>query len=92
VVEDREPTEVVIDFNPQAADLIRESVWHPEQKLESLPDGGVRFRLALTSFYEIKPWILSWGFYAKVVSPKELVDEVSEVLAKSREQYCPPKA
>ncbi len=91
VVEEKEPTEVVIDFTAQAADLIRESVWHPNQKLEPLPCGGVRFRLSLTSFYEIKPWILSWGHYARVVQPSELVDEIRTALASAAENYSSPE-
>ncbi len=87
MAEEGEPKEVVIDFNRDAADLIRESLWHPEQKLENLENGGVRFRVKLTSFYEIKPWILSWGVYAKVVSPQELVEEVSEALKSAACQY-----
>lgn len=87
VVDDKEPTEVVIDFSPQAADLIRESVWHPNQKLEPLAGGGVRFRLSLTSFYEIKPWILSWGHYARVVQPPELVAEIRAALAAATDGY-----
>jgi len=87
VVEDKEPVEVVIDFTPQAADLIRESVWHPNQKLEPLMDGGVRFRLRLTSFYEIKPWILSWSHYARVVEPPELVAEIRAAITAAEAYY-----
>jgi predicted DNA-binding transcriptional regulator YafY len=87
VVEEKEPVEVVIEFTPQAADLIRESVWHPAQKLEPLPDGGVRFSLRLTSFYEIKPWILSWGHYARVVQPAELVGEIRSAITAAADIY-----
>jgi predicted DNA-binding transcriptional regulator YafY len=87
VVEEKEPMEVVIEFTPQAADLIRESVWHPAQKLEPLPDGGVRFRLRLTSTYEIKPWILSWGHYARVVQPPKLVEEIRAALTAAADIY-----
>ena len=87
VVENKEPTEVVIDFTPQAADLIRESVWHPNQTLEPLPGGSVRFRLPLNSFYEIKPWILSWGHYARVIEPPELVEEIRDAIAAAMDAY-----
>jgi predicted DNA-binding transcriptional regulator YafY len=87
VVEEKEPREVVIDFTPGAADLIRESVWHPNQKLEPLPDGRVRFRLFLTSFYEIKPWIQSWGHYARVIEPPELVEEIQCAITAAVDVY-----
>lgn len=80
VVSEDEPQEVLIEFNSQAADLIRETVWHPTQMLESLPNGGVRLSLWLNSFYEVKPWILSWGHYARVLQPPQLVEELQEVI------------
>jgi len=80
VVSEDAPQEVVIEFTSQASDLIRETVWHPTQKLESLPNGGVRLRLWLNSFYEIKPWILSWGHYARVLQPPQLVEELQAVI------------
>jgi len=70
--------DVIIRFNPRAADYVREKKWHESQQLKELKDGGVELRLKLSSLMEIERWILSWGGDAVVVKPKELVAAVRE--------------
>jgi proteasome accessory factor B len=70
--------EVVIRFNPRAADYIREKKWHESQQLRELKGGGVEMKLKLSSLAEIERWILSWGGDARVVRPCELVEAVKK--------------
>ncbi len=70
--------EVVIHFNPRAADYIREKKWHESQRLRELRGGGVELRMKLSSLVEIERWILSWGGDAKVVKPRELAAAVRQ--------------
>ena len=88
VVKDGMPEEVVINFSPRVAELIRQNVWHPKQTLEPLEDGGMRFSLKLNSFSEIIPWILSWGADATVIAPAKLIKEVSETLEQALMPYA----
>jgi proteasome accessory factor B len=74
--------EVVIRFNEQVADYIREKKWHDSQQLSELRDGGVELRLQLSGLAEIERWVLSWGGAATVVRPPELAKSVK--LAASR--------
>jgi len=74
--------EVVIQFNPHAADLIREKKWHESQQLRELKGGGAELKLKLSSLPEIERWVLSWGGDAKVLKPKELVDAVRQAAEK----------
>jgi proteasome accessory factor B len=74
--------EVVIRFNPHAADYIREKKWHPSQELRELKGGGLELKLKLSSLAEIERWILSWGGDAKVLKPRELVEAVEEAACK----------
>lgn len=67
---------VVVRFDESVADYIREKRWHPSQKLEELPDGGVELRLRLGSLVEVERWILGWGGRARVLAPAELVASV----------------
>ncbi len=69
---------VVIQFNALVADYIREKKWHPSQKLRELSDGGVELSLTLSSFVEIRRWILGWGGAARVIAPQELAASVRE--------------
>jgi proteasome accessory factor B len=68
--------EVVIRFNPRAADYVREKKWHRSQQLRELKGGGVELKLKLSSLAEIERWILSWGGDAKVLKPRELAEAV----------------
>ena len=70
--------EVVIKFDKSVAPFISELVWHPRQRLEPLPDGGLIFRLKVSINQEIVRWILQYGGECEVVSPKILRDMVKE--------------
>jgi predicted DNA-binding transcriptional regulator YafY len=70
--------DVVIRFNPRAADYIREKKWHESQKLRELKGGGVELGLKLSGLVEIERWILSWGGDARVIKPRELVEAVRQ--------------
>jgi predicted DNA-binding transcriptional regulator YafY len=70
---------IEIDFNPDAAELVREVKWHPTQELFELPDGWVRFRATVSGLDEIKYWLLSWGPRAVVRKPVELIDEIRQL-------------
>ena len=68
--------EVVIRFDGEVADYIREKRWHASQKLRGLPKGGLELKLKLSSLKEIERWILGWAGHAVVLEPPELVDRV----------------
>jgi predicted DNA-binding transcriptional regulator YafY len=68
-----------IRFDKFAAQLVRERVWHSSQQIQELTGGGIEFRIALSSFYEIQPWILSWGIHAKVLGPKKLIQKLRDI-------------
>jgi predicted DNA-binding transcriptional regulator YafY len=68
--------EVVLRFNPRAADYIREKKWHESQQLREMKGGGVELKLKLSSLVEIERWILSWGGDAKVMKPRELAESI----------------
>ncbi len=85
--EDRPKENVVLEFSPEVAVRIRETLWHPEQEIQDLSSGGVRLTLpiAVNSYLELKPWLLSWGATVKVVSPDSLREELrASVLAMAR--------
>jgi proteasome accessory factor B len=73
--------EVVLRFNPRAADYVREKKWHESQQLRDLKGGGVELKLKLSSLAEIERWVLSWGGDAKVLKPRELVEAVRKSAA-----------
>ena len=68
--------EVVIRFEPRAADYIREKKWHASQTARDLKDGGLELTMKLSSLAEVQRWVLSWAGEAKVLQPPELADSV----------------
>jgi len=68
-----------IRFDKFAAQLVRERVWHPSQQIQELTEGEIEFRITLSSFHEIEPWVLSWGNHVKVLGPAELVKRLREI-------------
>lgn len=73
-----ETYEVRVEFRSWAARMVKEKQWHPSQKLVDKGDGRVELMLVLGSLYEIKRWILSWGEFARVLGPPELVESVRQ--------------
>ncbi len=82
-----ETLEVVVDFAPAVAHRIRETVWHPTQRVTDLEGGGVRLALELPSTLEFIPWVRSWGENAVVVSPDGLRVEIANSLERAADAY-----
>jgi predicted DNA-binding transcriptional regulator YafY len=68
--------DVLLRFNPEVADYVREKKWHDSQELRERRDGGVELRMQLSSLAEVERWVLSWGGNAVVLQPAELVEAV----------------
>jgi proteasome accessory factor B len=72
-----EETEVKLKFSPKVARRVKESVWHPSQAIEDLPDGGCLLIVRVGSTLEMTPWIRGWGPDVEVLEPQELRKEFS---------------
>ncbi|MFY8057794.1 MAG: helix-turn-helix transcriptional regulator [Planctomycetaceae bacterium] len=79
--------QIEIEFYGTAAETVRESRWHPNQKFTSKPDGRTVMSLSLRSLYEIKSWVLSFGSQARVLKPSLLVRMVREELQSAAKLY-----
>ena len=66
-------------FQPFAAQLVRERMWHHSQRVKELRDGSLELQLQLGSLEEIERWILSWGDQAEVLEPVKLRERLAEV-------------
>jgi predicted DNA-binding transcriptional regulator YafY len=71
-----EMQKVKIQFSPQAAGYIQEQIWHKSQQITNQDDGSIIFEAEVAGTSEIKSWIMSWGAQAKVITPKELQQEI----------------
>jgi predicted DNA-binding transcriptional regulator YafY len=69
---------VTVQFDSEIAVSVLERQWHPEQKVKNLKDGGVEISFEAKGDIEIKRWVMAYGRYAKVKSPKWLKDDIAE--------------
>jgi predicted DNA-binding transcriptional regulator YafY len=81
------PERIEIDFQPAAADYVRERQWHPSQRVADTPSGGVRVTLDVCNDRALHGWILSFGPFARVVSPEGLAREIAKQIEEARAQY-----
>ena len=68
--------DVEIEFTPDAAEIVTETVWHKTQRVQRQPDGGVRLMFKVDGLDEILWWVLGWSGRAKVHAPEELREMV----------------
>jgi predicted DNA-binding transcriptional regulator YafY len=87
VFKGREDHDILIQFDPWAADEIRDRRWHSSQQITNLPDGSCQLRLHLSSFEEIEGWIISFGIHASVLSPPTLFERIAKTATSLAEKY-----
>ena len=81
------PIPVILNFNSFRAPWIREQIWHPEQKMELLPDGGLRLTLPVADLREIKLKVLQFGADVEVIEPEALRREIRVEIEKMTKIY-----
>jgi len=70
---DRTPKMVKLRFTGrEAIRRLQESVWHPEQEINSLDDGSVIWSAPISESQEMLPWIRGWGADCEVLAPESL--------------------
>jgi predicted DNA-binding transcriptional regulator YafY len=74
-----EPVEVRLRFYPPAAARVKESVWHPSQRLTEASDGSVEMSVTVAGTVEITPWILGWGDAVEVLAPVDLRERIAAI-------------
>lgn len=66
------PERVEIEFAADVAPYVRARVWHPSQDVRENGDGRMRLTMNVCHDWALRSWILSWGPFARVVSPAPL--------------------
>jgi proteasome accessory factor B len=78
---------VEIEFASRVAPYVRARVWHASQHLREIDDGGVVLSMNVCHDWALRSWILSWGPFARVVTPRALAKDVESDLAAASERY-----
>ena len=85
-----EPVEVHLRFFPPAAARVRETIWHPSQRLTEAASGVLEMRVTVAGTVEITPWILGWGDAVEVLAPAELRSAICQAGARLSARNRPP--
>lgn len=71
--EEDQPMPVVLRFSRNVARRVRESKWHPSEKVEEdTRTGDLIWRAEIDEWQEMVPWVRQWGADVEVLEPKEL--------------------
>jgi len=87
-VNDR-PTSVTLRFDgSHAIQRMRETVWHPSQRVESDSEGRLRWMAEIDEPQEMLPWIRGWGGDCEVLAPPELRTRVRDDVRRQARLYA----
>lgn len=84
---DEEPVEVVLNFSPNVAQRIKETRWHPGEKVDTLSEGFIIWKAKIAEPNEMLPWIRGWGADVEVMEPKSLRDALAKEVEKIGKLY-----
>jgi predicted DNA-binding transcriptional regulator YafY len=76
------PVRITLRFHNRQYDRLRETRWHPSEKITLEPDGAVIWQGYVSEPQEMLPWIRSWGADVEVLEP----DHIREQIAAEAEQ------
>lgn len=76
------PEKVVVQFDKSVSSWIAEKKWHKSQNVDTLANGDIRLSFNVAVNNEIIGWILGFGDKIKVISPKKLKSEISQIAQK----------
>jgi predicted DNA-binding transcriptional regulator YafY len=81
------PARVEIEFAAKVAPYVRARVWHTSQQMRERPDGMLVLAMNVCHDWALRSWILSWGSFARVLTPAALAKELRSDLQAASERY-----
>jgi predicted DNA-binding transcriptional regulator YafY len=88
IIADQPAVEVVLRFSPTVAGRVRETRWHPSERLTEGEDGSLTWRARVSGTLEIRSWILGWGADVEVLEPPELRQEIAGIVRDAAARYA----
>ena len=84
------PERVEIEFRPAVAEYVGAREWHQSQRTEPVAGGGLRMTLDVCVDRSLESWVLSFGPFARVVSPEHLARTIATQCDEAAAQYRAP--
>jgi predicted DNA-binding transcriptional regulator YafY len=90
-VGDARPFRLRVRFSGPASGQVREMQFHPQQKIETTPEGDAILEMPAQSIAEARRFVLAYGKDATALEPPELVEDLrSETAALARAYAAGP--
>jgi len=86
-VGEKDPITVKLRFSASVTRRVKESIWHPLEKVEVTEDGGCIWSVDIAEWREMLPWIRGWGADCEVLEPEGLRKEVIQHVRDMATQY-----
>jgi predicted DNA-binding transcriptional regulator YafY len=83
---DEEPVTVCLRFSYLATKRLKETLWHPSQKIVDTPE-GCEWTATIGDIVEIENWIRGWGADCEVMEPTELRERVIDHVRRQARMY-----
>lgn len=87
LLEQGDPVKVRLKFYLEAARWVRESSYHPSERLEEQPDGSLIYEVTVNGAREISKWILGYGQEVEVLEPAWLRSDIAKQCAGMMARY-----
>lgn len=81
------PRDFKIRITARGARWVAEDPWHPDQKIETQPDGSILLTVKAAHELEIIPRILALGSEAELLSPESSRKQLAAMLKQAAAQY-----
>jgi len=78
---------VKLRFHNRQLDRLRETRWHPTQKLTVEHDGSVLWEAVIAEPQEMLPWVRSWGADVEVLEPNKMRQQIAAEAAATARLY-----
>ncbi len=65
-----QPQLVRLRFSPSVTRRVKESIWHPLEKVTDTEDGGCLWEALIAEPREMLPWVRGWGADCEVLEPE----------------------
>lgn len=86
-VGDGEATTVKLRFHNRQYDRLRETRWHPAQRMTLEKDGYVLWQAPISEPQEMLPWIRGWGRDVEVLEPDSIRSQIASDAAATARLY-----
>lgn len=90
IIRGSETFDVELKFDPEFAETIADTHWHPTQDVDWNEDGSITFRCRVDGLDEIVWWILSMGPHCVVRQPAALAKRVKHLATQLVRRYGQP--